>query len=64
MLAHSESGNVRGLHAMVNGLKRKTEKKAERQDKGIDEVEEGKQGNVIWNEMLGEWESKKKAKGK
>jgi hypothetical protein len=34
-------------------LKRKAEKRVERQDKGIDEVEEGKQGNVIWKEMLG-----------
>jgi hypothetical protein len=37
----------------VNGLKREAERKVERQDKGIDEVEEGKQGSVIWKEMLG-----------
>jgi hypothetical protein len=44
---------VRGWHAKLNGLKREAEKKVERQDKGIDEVEEGKQGNVIWKEILG-----------
>ena len=46
-------------------MKRKAEKKVERQDKSIDEVEEGKQGCVIWKEMLGRGrESKNEAKGK
>jgi hypothetical protein len=51
--AFTRAGTVRRWHAKVNGLKRKEEKKVERQDKSIDEVGEGKQGNVIWKEMLG-----------
>lgn len=55
---------MRGWHAKVNGLKRKAEKRLERQDKGIDEVEEGKQGNVIWKETLGRMGAEKRSERK
>jgi hypothetical protein len=52
----------RGWTAQVASLKRKAEKKADRQEKGIEEAEEGKQGNVIGKRCWGEQESKNEAK--
>jgi hypothetical protein len=46
----------------VASSKRKAEKKADRQEKCIEEVEEGKREMLFGKRCCGEWESKNEAK--